>query len=61
MDQTDHFAEVFIRKNVVSRYDVVTSFESLQLTPFCLEKTSVKKMEFKGFRDVFSGLLVRTR
>ena len=46
MDQTDHFAEVFICENVASGYDDVMTFESLQLMPFCLEKTSVRKMEF---------------
>ena len=41
-DQTDHFADVFVRENVEYGYDVVT-FESTQPTPFCLEKLSVRK------------------
>ena len=41
-DQTDHFADVFVRENVAYGYDVVT-FESTQPTPFCLEKSSVRK------------------
>ena len=42
-DQTDHFAEVFVSENVTYGYDVVTTFESIQPTPFCLEKSSVRK------------------
>ena len=38
-DQTDHFADAFVRKNVAHGYEVVTTFESLQLAPFCLEKS----------------------
>ena len=41
-DQTDHFADVFVRENVAYGYDVMT-FESTQPTPFCLEKSSVRK------------------
>ena len=41
-DQTDHFADVFVRVNVAYGYDVMT-FESTQPTPFCLEKSSVRK------------------
>ena len=37
MDKTDHFAEVFVLKNVASGYDVMI-FVSLQLVPFCLCK-----------------------
>ena len=33
-DQTDHFANAFIRKNVAYSYDVLM-FKSLQSTPFC--------------------------
>ena len=39
-DQTDHFAEVFVRENVAQGYDVMT-FESTQPTPFCLENDHV--------------------
>ena len=41
--QTDHFADVFVRENVAYGYDVVTTFESTQPTPFCLQKSSVRK------------------
>ena len=41
-DQTDHFADVFVRENAAYGYDVMT-FESTQPTPFCLEKSSVRK------------------
>ena len=37
------------------------TFESLTLTQFCLEKTSVRKMIFNSFSGVFGGLLVRIR
>ena len=42
-DQTDHFADVFVWEKVVYGYDVVTTFENTQPTPFCLEKSSVRK------------------
>ena len=41
--QTDHFADVLVRENVAYGYDVVMTFESTQPTPFCLEKSSVRK------------------
>ena len=41
-DQTYHFADVFVRENVTHGYDVMT-FERTQSTPFCLEKSSVRK------------------
>ena len=41
-DQTDHFADVFVRENVAYGYDVMT-FESTQPTPFYLEKSNVRK------------------
>ena len=41
-DQTDHFAVVFVHENVLYRYGIST-FECLQSTPFCLEKSSVRK------------------
>ena len=41
-DQTDPFADVFVRENVAYGYDVMT-FESKLSAPFCLEKSSVRK------------------
>ena len=41
-DQTDHFANVFVRENVAYGFDVMT-FERTQPMPFCLEKSSVRK------------------
>ena len=41
--QTDHSAVAFVRKNDACHYDDVMTFKSLQLTPFCLEKSSVRK------------------
>ena len=40
VDQTVHFADSFARENVAKCYGVVT-FKHLQLTPFCLEKSTV--------------------
>ena len=42
-DKTDHFADVFVCENVAYSYDVM-SFESTQPTPFCFEKSSVRKL-----------------
>ena len=53
-DQTDHFADVFVRENVAYGYDVVT-FESTQPTPFCLEKSSVRKWTIKCLSSDFSA------
>ena len=36
-DQTNHFADAFVRENRAYGFDVMT-FESTQPTPFCLEK-----------------------
>ena len=44
-DQTNHFTNAFVPENVAYGYDVVT-FESLQPTPFCLDKFSVRKGQF---------------
>ena len=52
-DQTDHFADVFVRENVANGYDVMT-FESTQPTPFCLEESSVRKWTIECFSSVFS-------
>ena len=41
-DQPDHFVDVFVQENVAYGYNVLR-FESKQPTPFCLEKSSVKK------------------
>ena len=57
-DQTDHFADVFVRENVAYGYDVVTTFESTQPTPFCLEESSVRKCTIQCFSSVFSANLV---
>ena len=46
--KTDHLTDAFVRENVAYGYDVVT-FESLQPTPFCLEKSSVRKLKFLMF------------
>ena len=43
VDQTYHFAYAFVLENVAQSYDDVMTFQSLQLTPFCLEKFSVRK------------------
>ena len=48
------FAVVFVRENVAYGYDVVT-FENTQPTPFCLEKSSVRKCTIECFSSVFSA------
>ena len=48
-DQTDHFADAFVRENIAHCYDFVMTFESLPLTQFCLEKFSVRKGIFFMF------------
>ena len=43
---TDHFADAFVRENVARVYMTfcdVMPFESLTLTPFCFEKSNVRK------------------
>ena len=48
---TDHFTDAFVRENVAHIYEVVgdvMTLESLRLTPFCLEKFSVRKWSFNG-------------
>ena len=42
-DQTDHFANVFVREDIAYGYDVAMRIESTQPQPFCLEKSSVRK------------------
>ena len=59
-DQTDHFADVFVPENVACGYDVMT-FESTQPTPFCLEKSSVRKWTIKCFSSVFRANWVGIR
>ena len=43
--ETDHSADVFVCENVAYSYDVITS-ESLQLTPFCLKKETLKLLRY---------------
>ena len=45
-DQTDHFADVFVREDVAYGCDDVMKFESTQPTPFCLEKYSQENGQF---------------
>ena len=54
-DQTDHFANVFVRKNVAYCYDDVMMFESTQPMPFCLEESSVRQWTIYCFSSVFSA------
>ena len=60
-NQTDHFADVFVLENFAYGYDVVTTFESLQPTPFCLEKPSLRKWTISYFSSVFSANWVGKR
>ena len=54
-DQTEYFADAFVHENVVCGCDNVMMFESLQLTPFCLEKSRVRK----GYFNVLAACSVR--
>ena len=45
VDQTNHFADAFVRENVAYGSDVV-AFESLQSTALCLAKFNVRKWIF---------------
>ena len=47
-----------VNENVVRGYDVITT---LQLTLFCSEKSSVRKMMCYCFSGVFSAFLVEIR
>ena len=53
---TDHFADDFVRENVARVCDYVATFESLRLTPFCLEKSSVRYLMFKRCFQCSLGL-----
>ena len=47
---TDHFADPFVRENVARVFDInVMTFESLTLTPFCMEILLCKKMDISMF------------
>ena len=53
-DQTEHFADAFVRENVAHDYDVVMTFESSQSASFCLKKFSVRKVFFFfNFNSIF--------
>ena len=43
-DQTDHFADVFVRKKIAYGCDDVMTFKSTQPMPFCLRVIQCKKM-----------------
>ena len=55
-DQTDHFADVFVRENV-AYCDVVTTFKSTQPTPFCFREIQCKKMDNLMFYQRFQSEL----
>ena len=48
--KTDHYVNVFVRKNDAR---IITTLESLTLTPFCLEKNSVRGFSGFGFQWAF--------
>ena len=58
-----HFVDPFVRENVACGYDRcdVMAFESLTLTPFCMEILGVRKWIFQCYNGVFSAILVRIR
>ena len=55
-----HHVDPFVRENVARGCDVM-SFESLTLTPFCMEILGVRKWIFQCFNCVFSAILIGIR
>ena len=56
---TDHFADAFVRENVARVYMRLrrrNDVRKFMLTPFCFEKSSVRKGIINVFRDVFSAV-----
>ena len=53
----------FVGENVMCGYDRcdVMAFESLALTPFCMEILGVRKWIFQCLNSVFSAILVGIR
>ena len=51
-----HFVDPFVSENFACVYDGcdVMAFESVTLTPFCMEILGVRKWIFQCFNDVFS-------
>ena len=61
---TDNFAHTFVRKNVHAykrSCGNVMPFENLMLTPFCFEKSSVRKWISNVLRDIFSAVYAEIR
>ena len=58
-----HFIDPFVRENIACGYDRcdVMTFESLTLTPFCMEILGVRKWIIQCFNGVFSAVLVGIR
>ena len=60
----DYFIDAFIRENVANVYMTLwgcNDVRRLTLTPFCFEKTSVRKGIFNVFSDVFSTVYAEIR
>ena len=58
---TDHFADAFVSENVARIYMTLwrhNDVQKLTLTPFCFEKSSVRKGIFS---DVFSTVYAEIR
>ena len=61
---TDHFADAVVRENVASAYMTLwrrNDVGKLMLTPFCFEKSSLRKRIFKVFSDVYSMVYAEIR
>ena len=58
-----HFVDPIVRENVACGYGRcdVMAFESLTLTPFCMEILGVRKRIFQCFNGVFSAILFAIR
>ena len=49
VDQTNHYPDAFVSQKYwvwLCCYDNIMTVENLQLTPFCLEKSSIRKGVF---------------
>ena len=61
---TDHFADAFVHENVARVYMTLwrrNDVRKLVLTPFCFEKSNVRKGISKVFSDVFSSVYAEIR
>ena len=61
---TDHFADAFVRENIARVYMTLwrrNDVRKVTMTPFCFEKSSVRKGISKVLSDVFSAVYAEIR